>query len=1207
MLRDTRGDRHQADSTRDNRPRSSRRRSLRTVWLATSALIAWPALTMVSMSDAPAATLTWTGATSGDYDNATNWTPGAVPGAADTALFSATTRPSVLISISEIVGGWTFDGGASAYTFNVIGSLFFKGPGITINGGSVDITNNIAMQFLGSSTAAGNITNNANLSFLETSTAGSAGIVNNGSLRFFDASSGGNVEITNAAAGLVEFRGTSAAGHAGITNNGILRFFDASRADNASIINTASTGFIEFRGASGAGSASITNNGSLNFFDTSTAGSATIANADATGFMEFHDAATAGSANIMNRGSLQFFNTTTAGNANIVNHGTLLFEDSSSAGSATITIFHHGVAFDGRSTAANATIINNDELGFGGFSTAANATITNNATAAFGDTATAGNATLTNAGNMFFRDTSTAGNARITNVNNGSIAFNGTSTAGSAAIFNNGDLLFANSASAGRASILNSGLVEFDSVSTGGNASITNNNLVKFTQTSTGGNANIDNNNVVRFQDRSTGGNMAITNSANATVDFSPSSGLNNDHKLSIGSLAGGGTFSLGSNELTIGGNNNPGVVTGIIADGGLAGGTGGSLVQAGGRLTLAGVNTYTGPTTVNNGLLTVNGSIASSSLTRVSTHGILSGTGIVGNTTIAAGGTLASGNGNVLGSQLVVAGNLAFQSGAQYLVQLSQFAASTTVISGTASLGGDVLIVPGSFISRRYPILSAGGGISGTFNAPLAIGLPLDASLSYDAHNVVLNLQLSFTAAQGGFSSNQQSLADVLTKSFNANDGINSAFALATRTPAGLTQISGEGATSPQQTTFGAMTQFMNLVTDPFVDGRGGEGGFYVGNSGNGGAGGFFGGNGGNGGDGGFYGGTGGNGGNTGGLGGNAGNRDLGGRSDISGDTSSAYASESPGVPGSLRKGRERDAYAAMSRKAPVQDTFTQRWNVWATAYGGSQTTDGNVSVGSNATTSRIVGTAVGADYRFSPYTVAGFALGAGGTNFVVANGLGGGRSDLFQAGAFVNHSTGPAYITAALAYGWQDVTTNRTLTVVGVDQLQAEFNTNTFTGRVEGGYRFVAPSFGGVGMTPYAAGQVTTVMLPAYAESAVAGSNTFALSYAAKDVTATRSELGLRTDKTFVLQNSVLTLRGRAAWAHDFNSDRSVAATFQSLPGASFTVNGATGAPDAALTTASVEAKWRNGWSAAAAFEGEFSSVTRSYAGKGTVRYAW
>ena len=89
--------------------------------------------------------------------------------------------------------------------------------------------------------------------------------------------------------------------------------------------------------------------------------------------------------------------------------------------------------------------------------------------------------------------------------------------------------------------------------------------------------------------------------------------------------------------------------------------------------------------------------------------------------------------------------------------------------------------------------------------------------------------------------------------------------------------------------------------------------------------------------------------------------------------------------------------------------------------------------------------------------------------------------------------------------------------------------------------------------------------------------------------------------------MQDAVLTLRGRAGWAHDFNNDRSVLATFQALPGASFVVNGAGQASDAALTTAAAEMKWLNGWSAAATFEGEFSEVTRSYAGKGVVRYAW
>jgi uncharacterized protein with beta-barrel porin domain len=125
--------------------------------------------------------------------------------------------------------------------------------------------------------------------------------------------------------------------------------------------------------------------------------------------------------------------------------------------------------------------------------------------------------------------------------------------------------------------------------------------------------------------------------------------------------------------------------------------------------------------------------------------------------------------------------------------------------------------------------------------------------------------------------------------------------------------------------------------------------------------------------------------------------------------------------------------------------------------------------------------------------YTIAGFALAGGATNFNV-NGLGSGRSDLFQAGAFVRHTVGAAYLTGALAY----------------------------------------------------------------AEQAIAGANTFALSYAGKSVTDSRSELGLRTDKSFAMQNGIFTLRGRAAWAHDFNTDRAIAPTFQTLPGASFVVNG-------------------------------------------------
>ena len=65
---------------------------------------------------------------------------------------------------------------------------------------------------------------------------------------------------------------------------------------------------------------------------------------------------------------------------------------------------------------------------------------------------------------------------------------------------------------------------------------------------------------------------------------------------------------------------------------------------------------------------------------------------------------------------------------------------------------------------------------------------------------------------------------------------------------------------------------------------------------------------------------------------------------------------------------------------------------------------------------------------------------------------------------------------------------------------------------------------------------------------------------------------------------------------WAHDSNTDRAVTPTFQSLPDSSFMVNGAKPAADGALLTGGAELRWRNGWSLAGLFEGEFSGTTES-----------
>jgi autotransporter-associated beta strand protein len=866
----------------------------------------------------------------------------------------------------------------------------------------------------------------------------------------------------------------------------------------------------------------------------------------------------------------------------IANFGRLDVVNANLSGVTTLTNNGGAQANFLNATSAGSMTINNiggGQLGFGtpggaDTATAGNATIINdNSVIAFFANTRAGTAQITNNGGLIgFADQASADSATITNLNSGLTSFGlpvvgtDTTTAGNATIINH-----------------SFGLTEFNAFSTAGNATITNNSngFTNFWDTSTAGNATVTTNDggVTNFFDNSTAGNARIvTNSGGQTyfdnnanggtaqfitvgtgfVDFSGSLGPNGDGRITAGSIAGSGIYYIGAgNTLVVGGNNLSTTMSGVIADfnpaplcGCAIPGIGNFEKTGTGNLILSGVNTYTGTTAVNGGILSVNGSVVSSSGVTVNAGGTLGGTGIVPTTVIKAGGTLAPGNS--IGT-ITVQGSLTFTTAASYLVEVSSATADRTNVTGIATLGGatvNVALAGGINSAKQYTILNAVSGVSGTFNPVVSTNAPnFKASLNYDTSNVYLNFALNFGA---GLNTNQQNVANTVTNFFNAGGTVPAPFGFLT--PAGLTQVSGELATGSQQSTFDAMNTFLGLLTDPFVAGR--NGGASVG----------------------------------------------GGGATPFAEQSGSYAYAAK------QQGAARDAFAKFPTKADVarNDLFDPRWSVWGSAFGGGSNSDGNANLGSNNATVRAFGLAAGADYRISPSTLAGFALSGGGTNFGVNGSGGSGRSDLFQAGAFVRHNVGPAYVTAAAVYGWQDVTTDRIVSVPGVsiDRLRAEFNANAWSGRVEGGYRFASPW---MGITPYAAGQFTTYQLPAYAEQVLAGANTFALNYAAKEVTAGRSELGVRLDRSFAMQNAILTLRGRAAWAHNFNTDRSITALFQSLPGATFLVSGAAQAPNTALTTASAEVKWLNGWSAAATFEGEFSDITRSYAGKGVVRYSW
>jgi outer membrane autotransporter protein len=507
----------------------------------------------------------------------------------------------------------------------------------------------------------------------------------------------------------------------------------------------------------------------------------------------------------------------------------------------------------------------------------------------------------------------------------------------------------------------------------------------------------------------------------------------------------------------------------------------------------------------------------------------------------------------------------------------------------------------PGSYVSRSYTILTADGGRTGTFNALATFGLPtnLRAGLSYTANTAVLNLtaqlvpgptpptlpgttpvppagvpgvpgvppilELPTTSQPSAplptFTVNELNVGHAIDNFFNNGGALPPAFvSLFGLTGSNLTnaldQLSGEAATGAQKVGFQLTNQFLDVMLDPFVDGRCGIA--------------------------------------------RTDQPPLGSARDCETRPSAlGFAPERENVPPAIAL-----AYASVLKgpRAPSAPVYEPRWTAWGGAYGGSNRTTGDLAIiGSHDLSASTVGFTAGLDYHYTPDTVLGFALAGGGTNWSLSQGLGGGKSDAFQAGLYAATKYGPAYLAAAFAFANHWMSTDRN--AVG-DHLTANFNAQSYGGRLEGGYRFGTP-YGGI--TPYAAIQAQSFQTPGYTETGLIP-NGFALTFNGRDATDTRSELGARFDRVLaVYSNAVLALRGRVAWAHDWVSDPTLAPLFQALPGASFIVNGATLPQNSALASAGGELRLANGVTLIAKFDGEFASHSSTYGGTGTFRYRW
>ena len=686
---------------------------------------------------------------------------------------------------------------------------------------------------------------------------------------------------------------------------------------------------------------------------------------------------------------------------------------------------------------------------------------------------------------LHFTQRSQAGSAQISN-DSEILRFHDSSGAAHAQIDSNGDLTFADNSTAGFATITNSTTLHFEGQSSAGNANIVNGSanriaVINFFNNTSAANANIVNFSQLEFRDSSTAADATITTGFGARTLFRDSANGQNV-KLII----------------------NPG---GIVDFTGLT--SGGTTVG-----TITGC--ASGPTAAPC---------------------------IIGGKTIMVQGVEP---GYSIGA-LIVDGNLTFGSSAVYFVEFAE-AGDQTKVTGIAKLDGSVSLdfLPKGAYLKQYNILHADGGFGGTVFGNVIAAPNFIATLSYSPTDVFLDVTpaLGLGSALPGNASN---VANSINGFFINNGTLPATFVglydvTGSNLANTLTQLSGEAATGAQKVGFQLTDQFLNLMLDPFVDGRSGVGG--------------------------------------------------------TDHPALGFAPERDTMPPDIAH-----AYAAVLKAPPkAVPVYEPRWTVWGGACGGGNKTTGDLAnIGSHDLSATTAGFAGGFDYHLSRDSVVGLAFAGGGTNWSLAQGLGSGKSDAFQAGVYGATKYGPAYLAAAFAFTNHWMSTDR---LAFGDHLTANFNAQSYGGRLEGGYRFGTP-YGGI--TPYAAIQAQSFHTPGYTEAGLIP-NGFALAFNGRDATDTRSELGARFDRALALYpNAVLALRGRLAWAHDWVSDPTLTPLFQTLPGASFLVNGATPAKNSALTSAGAELRLANGIALLAKFDGEFASHSSTYAGTGIVRYTW
>ncbi len=208
--------------------------------------------------------------------------------------------------------------------------------------------------------------------------------------------------------------------------------------------------------------------------------------------------------------------------------------------------------------------------------------------------------------------------------------------------------------------------------------------------------------------------------------------------------------------------------VTSAIFGGSIGGLTGMTLTKNGvGTQTLSGMNTYTGLTSIQEGTLSINGSVVGD--VTVSSGGILKGSGSIGGATVIGNGATLS-PGDPIGT--ITLGSLALNSNSRTVIEIDPAGFSSIQVTDSSAVDGPLHIVqdPGAYTHQGSYLILSSGSLSGGFSS-ISSTPGFTFNLSRIGNDIYLNYLLRIPTQ--GLSENSL----IVAKHLNVNAPPSSAF----------------------------------------------------------------------------------------------------------------------------------------------------------------------------------------------------------------------------------------------------------------------------------------------------------------------------------------------------------------------------------------------------------------------------------------------